>query len=82
MSQARLTELKAFYNVIYTIAINCPLETKSKCYKAMVKPILDYAATVWSPCTAWSPHTQKYYRKKPETVCVLIFLPVPLFHKC
>ena len=32
---------------------NCPPETKTKCYKAMVKPILDYAAMVWSP------HTQK-----------------------
>jgi len=30
---------------------NCPPETKSKCYKAMVKPILDYAAMVWSPHT-------------------------------
>ena len=32
---------------------NCPPETKSKCYKAMIKPILDYAAAIWSP------HTQK-----------------------
>ena len=32
---------------------NYPPETKSKYYKAMVKTILDYAATVWSP------HTQK-----------------------
>jgi len=30
---------------------NCPPEIKSKCYKAMVKPILDYTATVWSPHT-------------------------------
>ena len=31
---------------------NCPLEIKSNCYKAMVKPILDYAAFIWSPHTA------------------------------
>jgi len=31
----------------------CPLTTKSNCYKAMVKPILEYASVIWSP------HTQK-----------------------
>ena len=27
----------------------CPALTKSNCYKALVKPILDYASTVWLP---------------------------------
>ena len=31
----------------------CPSTTKSNCYKAMVKPILEYAAVIWSP------HTQR-----------------------
>ena len=31
----------------------CPSITKSNCYKAMVKPILEYAAVIWSP------HTQR-----------------------
>ena len=31
----------------------CPSITKSNCYKAMVKPILEYAAIIWSP------HTQR-----------------------
>ena len=31
----------------------CPSITKINCYKAMVKPILEYAAVIWSP------HTQK-----------------------
>jgi len=26
----------------------CPAQTKSNCYKALVKPILEYASTVWS----------------------------------
>ena len=26
----------------------CPLQVKSNCYKALIKPILEYAATVWS----------------------------------
>ena len=41
---------------------NCPLEIRSNCYKAMVKPILDYAAIIWSPHT----HTKgyQYDRKK------------------
>ena len=30
---------------------NCPLEIKTNCYKVMVKPILDYAAIIWSPHT-------------------------------
>ena len=29
----------------------CPSITKSNCYKAMVKPILEYAAVIWSPHT-------------------------------
>ena len=28
---------------------SCPMSTKINCYKAPVKPVLDYAATVWSP---------------------------------
>ena len=28
---------------------SCPMSTKINCYKAFVKSILDYAATVWSP---------------------------------
>ena len=41
---------------------NCPLEIKSNCYKAMVKPILDYAAIIWST------HAKgyQYDRKKSE----------------
>ena len=27
------------------------MSTKNNCYKALVKPVLDYAATVWSPYT-------------------------------
>ena len=30
---------------------SCPMSTKINCYKALVKPVLDYAATVWSPYT-------------------------------
>ena len=28
---------------------SCPISTKINCYKAFVKSILDYSATVWSP---------------------------------
>ena len=30
---------------------SCLMSTKINCYKALVKPVLDYAATVWSPYT-------------------------------
>ena len=30
---------------------SCSMSTKINCYKALVKPVLDYAATVWSPYT-------------------------------
>jgi len=33
----------------------CPQHIKSSCYKALIKPILEYAAIVWSP------HTHKCY---------------------
>ena len=32
---------------------SCPPSDKSNCYKALIKPILDYAAIIWAP------HTQK-----------------------
>ena len=32
---------------------NCPMSIKSNCYKSMIKPIVEYA------CTIWAPHTQK-----------------------
>ena len=32
---------------------NCPISIKINCYKSMIKPIVEYA------CTIWAPHTQK-----------------------
>ena len=32
---------------------NCPMSIKTNCYKSMIKPIVEYA------CTIWAPHTQK-----------------------
>jgi len=29
----------------------CPTQVKTNCYKALVKPILEYASIVWSPYT-------------------------------
>ena len=34
----------------------CPLQIKSNCYKALVKPILEYASIIWAP------HIQKDIR--------------------
>ena len=28
---------------------NCPIHVKKKCYETLVRPILEYASTVWSP---------------------------------
>ena len=30
---------------------SCPLQVKENCYKIMVRPIMKYACTVWSPYT-------------------------------
>ena len=30
---------------------SCPLKVKDNCYKIMVRPIMEYACTVWSPYT-------------------------------
>ena len=35
----------------------CPRQTKVLCYKALVRPIVEYA------CTVWDPHTQKNINK-------------------
>ena len=32
---------------------SCPMSVKAKCYKSLVKPLLEYA------CVAWAPHTQR-----------------------
>ena len=31
---------------------SCPQDTKAQCYKALVRPIVEYASTVWDPHTA------------------------------
>ena len=31
--------------------VNCPKEIKEKCYRALVRPIMEYAAVVWDPAT-------------------------------
>lgn len=35
----------------------CPRQTKVLCYKALVRPLVEYA------CTVWDPHTQKNISK-------------------
>ena len=47
-------------NVKYFLLRNinkCPTHTKSNCHKALVKPILEYASTVWLPPP---PHTHTH----------------------
>ena len=41
------TEFMDFCDAAYIAS--CPLSIKISCYKALVKPILEYAAIVWSP---------------------------------
>ena len=31
--------------------LHCPKHVKSNCYKTLLRPVLEYAATVWSPFT-------------------------------
>ena len=35
---------------------SCPIQIKSNCYKALIKPILEYTSIIWAP------HTQKDIR--------------------
>ena len=30
---------------------NCPMSIKTNCYKSMIKPIVEYACTIWAPHT-------------------------------
>ena len=34
----------------------CPISIKANCYKSLVRPILEYAATVWSPHLQYQIH--------------------------
>ena len=40
---------------------DCPQPIKEKCYKALVKPILEYG------CCVWDPHTEKYINELEKT---------------
>ena len=40
---------------------NCPQPIKEKCYKTLVKPILEYG------CCVWDPHTKKYIEELEKT---------------
>ena len=50
-NRATVTRSRGSYNAISTIA-QCPSKL-ANCYKSMIKPIVEYA------CTIWAPHTQK-----------------------
>ena len=30
---------------------SCPTKVKEACYRSMVRPVIEYASIVWSPCT-------------------------------
>ena len=34
----------------------CPTSVKSNCYTSLVRPILEYAATIWSPHLQYQKH--------------------------
>ena len=33
--------------------LHCPKHVKSNCYKTLLRPVLEYAATLWSPFTQY-----------------------------
>ena len=47
---ARLNNVKCFLQCNFS---QCPIHTKSNCHQSFVRPILEYA------CTVWASHTQK-----------------------
>ena len=50
---------------------SCPPQIKSNCYKALVKPILEY------PSIIWAPHTQKDIRVLKGMQLVLFTTIIP-----
>jgi len=46
---SKATKVNAF---LYRNLYHCPVNTKLNCYKAMVRPILEYASPIWDPHTA------------------------------
>ena len=40
---------------------SCPTEVRLQAYQALIRPLLDYASTVWDPY-------QEYLKEKPESV--------------
>ena len=46
---SKATKVNAF---LHCNLYHCPVNTKLNCYKAMVRPVLEYASPVWDPHTA------------------------------
>ena len=49
---------------------HCSRDLKVKCYQTYIRPIIEYAAVVWSPCTQSSIHAvEMLQRKAARFVC-------------
>jgi hypothetical protein len=64
---------------------SCPADVKSRCYKTLVRPQLEYVATVWDPWTQTSVKSKRYNEERHASHSVTIeeqaVYPIWLFHE-
>ena len=61
---------------------SCPLKVKDNCYKTMVRPIMEYACTVWSPYTRKTYKVLKQYKEGQHVLSKMITDLPPVSRLC
>ena len=62
----KATQVNAF---LYRNLRQCPTSVKSKCYKSMVGPIIEYASSVWDPHTTINIQKLESIQKRAARFC-------------
>ena len=54
----------------------CPVTVKSNCYKMMVRPIVEYASSVWAPHTLGNINQLEFIQRRAARFSAMISLDI------
>ena len=49
LASSPLTKANGILNFLRRNIYNCPMHVKEKCYRTLVRPVLEYGCPVWDP---------------------------------
>ena len=63
---SKATKVNAF---LHRNLYHCPVNTKLNCYKAMVRPVIEYASPVWDPHTSTNTNLLEAVQRSAARLC-------------